>query len=439
MSDTLRKVSVYSAVEHGDRGSVQADLMLPSDCALGELIPSIVTATVGAAEAGPLRWQLSRVGGGHLDNSRSLREHEVRDGELLLLSTARVPSPQYLSGDACGAITAAADQSTLEVDRVAAWAGLVVCAVSAAALLVSGATVSAAPWIAGALSAAAAAAAVASTRSGTGSAVALGSASVVFAATAGCRAVPQAPWAATLLLMASAGLAMSVLMLRTACRTSATLGALATLTGAVTVVAAACAMTTPSKPAAGAALTVLALVALASAPRLTVAVTGIGPPRNDIDGEQAKSAHRVLTGLVAGFAAAAALGAAAVAVTACAALRSCHLAVLFASIVGVLLLLRQRTHTDRQRRIALCVTGFTALAAAVAMSVVAIPEHGIWAAAAGGAAGLATACWPLSRGCATPVTGQVIQALEYSLLAAALPLAAWVSGLYGLVRDLSLL
>ncbi len=63
-------------------------------------------------------------------------------------------------------------------------------------------------------------------------------------------------------------------------------------------------------------LTVVSVGALSAAPKLTVAVAGIGPSRPDVGDRRAGIAHRVLTGLVAGWSAAAVLGIAAVAVAA---------------------------------------------------------------------------------------------------------------------------
>jgi type VII secretion integral membrane protein EccD len=149
---------------------------------------------------------------------------------------------------------------------------------------------------------------------------------------------------------------------------------------------------------------------------------------------QAITAHESLTGLVIGSAAAATLGAVLVASDIP---DSRPAAVLFAAVVGLVLMLRTRTHIDVYRRAALVTAGMAAVAAGCADIVVSIPGQANWVCLAAAAAGVSM----LGRGFGAAgnlLARRAIDVLEYVALAAVLPLACWVGGLYGLVRGLSM-
>ena len=437
VSDTLRRVTVHLA---GPRGWSEADLALPAGCPLGVLMPAMVEAVAGATPAQPLRWYASRLAGDRLDGALTLDEQGVADGELIVVSSARPVAAQRVHGDTAAAVLAVAEHRTVETCRVAPWVGLLGCVAAASALMWPGSPSTVLHfWVAAALSAVAAAAALA--RCGSGAEPA-GSAAVVFAACAGRLAVPEAPWPATLLLTASAVLVMSTLVLRTACRSSTLVAALLTASACVITVAAVCTVTTPPVPAAGAALTVLAVAGLSLAPKLAVTLAGIGPAHPAVDDAATTEVHRLFTGLVAGLAGTAAAGAALAAVGSTvgseAAAVSRPAAVLFAADVGALLMLRHRVHVDPRRRTALVLAGATGCAAACWAAVLTAPGAAPWVAAAAGAAGIAAAGLPRLGPVTNPVLRQSVQVLEYALLAAVVPLAVWVLGGYGLVRQLGL-
>ena len=414
--------------------------MLPAGCPLGVMMPAMVEAVLGATPADPLRWQASRLAGNPLDGSLTLHELGVTDGNLIVVSSTGPVAPPRVHGDAGAAVAAAADHSAVHMSRVAPQIGLLGCVAAALALVYPGSPSTALPfWIAAALSAVSAAAALAVRRTGAHPA---GLAAVTFAATAGHLAVPEAPLPATLLLTASATLAMSTAMLRSACRSSTAVGALVAASACVTVVAAACTATTASVPAAGAALTVLALVALSLSPKLATTLAGIGPANPGVDDSAAPAVHRLFTGLVAGLAGVVSAGAALAAVGTVTgsgtATVSRTAAVLFAADIGLLLVLRHRVHVDPRRRLALILAGTAALTAAGAAAVLAAPAAAYWVAGTAGTAGITATCLPLVPAVTNPVFRQAVQVLEYALLAAVIPLAVWVGGGYGLVRELSL-
>jgi len=78
-------------IQHGPDS---VDLALPRDALIGALLPSIVDLVhrgpVAAVEG--RQWYLSRVGQEHFDEATSLYDNAIRDGELLLLTTAPAPS-----------------------------------------------------------------------------------------------------------------------------------------------------------------------------------------------------------------------------------------------------------------------------------------------------------------------------------------------------------
>ena len=438
MPDTLYRLAIHVTTPVATQNDRAVDLILPADCPVAVLMPSIVDITRGSAVAAtdPHHWHLHRIGGERLDASMTLRENGIHDGELIMLGAGVVPTRPRRPSDAGRAVAGVVDRTPTAALRAAVPAACLAVTLGSAAMLAwSGSTgeTSAHLWTAGLLAAGAAAGAVVIARTPGQLPVVLSLAAVLFATVAGFLAVPGSPWAPALLLAASAGFAVSILMLRMADRATSTLTAVAAMTGTVAAVGAIGVAATPPIEAAAAMLTVVSVGAQSAAPKLTVAVAGIGPARTDVGDRRAGIAHRVLTGLIAGWSAAAVLGVAAVAVAAPAGLTAG-----FAADVGLLLLLRQRTHVEVRRRLALGASGVTALLVAVALVVSAAPQHAFWLCAA--ATVVSTFLLQLAdRGVSSnPTVHQSFQILEYVALAAVVPLALWVAGVYGLVRDLSL-
>ncbi|PRC41911.1 type VII secretion integral membrane protein EccD [Mycobacterium sp. ITM-2017-0098] len=435
MPNTLCRLAVHAT---GPGESTAAELVLPATRPLGELLPSIVDAVLGDA-APPRHWRLTRVAGAALDTSLSLRDNGFRDGDMVLLATVQIACPRRLPTESCGVVAGIADTREPPTGRGAVLAvGLAGTAACAAALIRSGhlAAEGWPLWSAAALAAAAATGSVAVGRTDHHVAALLSTAAVVFGATTGILAVPGATWQAVFLLSAAVAFAISVVLLRVT-GGDVVLTALAASTG-VTAAAAVCATVAPQPEAAGAVLTVVALGALSLAPTFTAATTGLGPARHHVDERRAASAHRTLTGLVAGLSGSAALGAAVVAAVAVHTGSSAVLAGVFAADLGIILVLRQRSHVDGYRRAWLGATGFGALLIAAVVTVITQPAHGFWICAA---AAVASGVW-LRRAnrpeVPNPLVYQGIQIIEYLALAAVIPLAFWVTGLYGLVRELSL-
>src|SRR5690606_7367095 len=110
-----------------------------------------------------------------------------------------------------------------------------------------------------------------------------GVAAVLFAVTTGVLAVPAGPAAARLMLGSAAAAAVSLVVLRCTGSTATALTALAVGALLATAVSATALMWRLDAPAAGALLAVAPLVVLGAAPRLSIALTRIGPPLADED------------------------------------------------------------------------------------------------------------------------------------------------------------
>lgn len=435
MPDTLCRL-VVEVTGADQSGSV--DLVLPSQCPLGELIPPIVCAIFGDTADAPQRWHLTRAAGAALDTSVSLEDNGIQDGDIVILSTAPLPRPRLTPTEPCGVVarTAATAPLTRRVLVSAAAAGTLLSAV----LLVWAGLHAATIWPLGAaatLAAVAATAAVAVGRSDRESTELLSLGAVVFVSATGILAVPGAGWVAAALLAAASAMAMSTLLLRMT-DDCGLMTACAAAGGAVSAAVALCIAIGPRLVVAGAALAIISLVGLSAAPRIAALATRLGPAHLDVDEQRVAAAHRTLSALVAGWSVSAMLGAFAVGGAAVHHGSPMILAACFAADLGVLLVLRQRSHVGPCRRVWLFIAGIAALLSAFAVAVAAAPALAHWLCVAA-AVGCAACSWCFSRPIElSPLLRNAIQVVEYAALVSVIPLAFWVAGLYGLVREASL-
>jgi len=183
---------------------------------------------------------------------------------------------------------------------------------------------------------------------------------------------------------------------------------------------------------------VLSLAVLGMAGRVAMALTGLRPPFPGDDADagpvsQAAAAggRAVFAGLVTGSAAAAALAVGAVA-AGCLGTASWLPGFALAAALAVLMLLRARFYADPRCHAALDWCGLIGATTAIALATVSAPRY------AGPAAVLAIAlvCWCRTERASSWARGGDVA--EYVLLAAVVPLACWVAGVYELVRALSL-
>ncbi|MBE1547732.1 type VII secretion integral membrane protein EccD [Mycobacterium sp. OAS707] len=425
------------AVQHGPD---TVELALPRSTPVGLLLPSVVDLvkpdTLPAEEG--LRWHLSRVGHGPLDEAISLHDNAVHDGELLLLATAPSPTPVRVPDDPWQVLVETRDRRSVPQRAIAA-ACLSASLFGVAALAWAGVVTQAIGNVmaATAIAAAAMIATVAVRRAYPDPlvVVTLGVIAVAFGGAAGFLAVPAGPSTANALLAAAVAFATSTVLIRITHCGAICLTAIAT-SSALTTAAALCgvAWAVPITTT-GAALATLALGALAAAARLSIATAGLAHAEDDFTEltPQAIAAHQTFTGLVTGSAAAAAIGAALVA----SGIPTRPNAVLFTAVVGLVMVLRARTHVDRHRTVALVAAGIAAIAAGGVTVVISAPEHAVWVSLVALAVGIGM----LVRGFGATrnvLARRTVEVLEYATLAAVLPLACWVGDLYGLVRGVSL-
>ncbi len=261
-------------------------------------------------------------------------------------------------------------------------------------------------------------------------------ATVSLAAATGFLVVPSGPAAANVFLAAVAAFSTSLLLLRWTRHRTATLTATATLSGLVAVGDAHTGgrrrTRRDGRRHAGRRRTG---AAGESRPALDSAVSGLVADRHADDCD-ARAIHALttLTGLVAGCTGGAALGVLLVAVG-CIRHDAPGLAgACFAVVIAAVLFLRVRSHADAARHALLITGGLTSASAAFVIVVTAAPAQAGWASGVVIAGGLAALHRPRVGARAL----RAVQAIEYGALAAVVPLALWVGGVYAMVRGVHL-
>lgn len=392
LSADLRRISIRA-------GTAAADIALPPDIPVGELIPSVYDIFVDAGAAlPPCPTSLHRPGQPALDLSMSLSQLGIADGTLLILAPAiTAPSaPTVLHAADAAEQVAHADGGrwTPAQSRLAA-------------LLIA----------------------------------------IALAATTGLLAVPGDVGAPSLLLAAAAATAAAVVGCRvardgrTALMAVTTMGALSTI---ATFVATLCDV---GGSAMGVVLVVLSVGVLGVPGRLTMLISGlsghIAPDLDpDTDGpdcgvwRSSSRAQQVLTALVVGASGSAALGGATVALGGDPRLPD----FLVTAVLTVLLAVRCRVHHDVVRRSALIVAVLLCTTTLFIGLRQADPGLAPWLCVAA-AALVAGALWlgfasPLTAGAAPIRRG--LDLLDCVLVVAVIPLACWSSGLYTIIRGFTL-
>lgn len=441
--DSLCRLTV-----HADGRTV--DLAVPSGMVLGQLLPSIVDLVHPDHDtiAGDSSWRLLRAGADALDESLTLQDNRIHDGDLLWLTTADLPPPRWIERDACDVVASTATASGQSSPRLPVTGSLAAAALGAAALFWSARTTTTAEHVM--IGAGLTAAAITGSLTARWSlnapllCVTCSAIAVMFAAVTGAVAVPAGPVAAHVLLASAAAVSVSTLLLRfTRCGTTP-LTALSTCALLVMTVSVAGVTWHLDTGAAGASLTALSFVLLSAAPRMSMMIARIAPGPPDVDEpdpltieDRAGLAHATLTGIVSGSSVAVAVGALVVACGQMSTARAPIAAVAFTAVAGVALMLRVRTHADPARRAVLISSGSVCAAAAFTITAMTSPHAAHWLsllAAAGGAAALV----PVLGMPTGPTARRTAEIAEYLALAALAPLACWIGGVYGLVRDLAL-
>ncbi|WP_293054702.1 type VII secretion integral membrane protein EccD [Mycobacterium sp.] len=452
----FRRVSVYAPESH-------ADLALPSGVPVGSLIPQIVDIMAAPLSGVPAHYQLSIAGAAALDESKSLAQHGIRDGSLLVLSASPAPPPTPRFDDPADAVAtflaaAARPSASAAARRTAALAAGWLTAVGTLVLIRTAFETNAAGQVgaAGVLAAAGgialSAGAIAHRGFGDGLAgLTLGLLAAGFATGAGLLAVPGGPGAPNALLAATAGAATALLALRIiGCGR-----ALFTAVGGFGLLAAAAALAASVGAAPprvlGAACTLLSLALIETSARVSIRLAGLSPqpaviaaaermPAGDDLPARAARADSWLTGLLGAFSAAASLGAIGTLVAVCHAGGSPVGGIAFAATTGATLLARSRRYPGVATAVTFTVTGTLTLSAGFVVAATAGAPRLPWV-AVGIAVLAAGTLWLGFLAPAltwSPLARRGVELAEYLVLAAVVPLACWICGLYGALAALTL-
>jgi type VII secretion integral membrane protein EccD len=456
--ENLYRIAVHPH-ESGDTAGT--DLVVPAHIELDELLPGIIELVdrqpfSDSGEFGQ-RSTLSRLDGSTLDESMSLFENGVRDGDLLLLSTeARVSAPTF--SDVSHYVVDAAARKThgrVWSRRLGECSWLWFTGSGAAALVWPTDAGYGSRAVVGAIIAVAASvSAVAANRTGveTSTTLSIGMAAIAFGSVAGYLIVPGGPAPANFLLAAAICSAMATVLLHVTGGGSTLWMAITACSSTVAVAAAVATIWAVPTAAVGSLLATASLAMLSSAAKLSIVIAGLSPrmPTNEevtddrpevpaANGfERAALGHDVLTGLLTGFSLAAAVGATmvvlgthrqglwpgaalAIAIGAALAFRACQ----------------QRGALRSTTLLASALVCATALSASVLAS---SPGQAVWVClvvVALGAAALFLTRMDLDARLSPPVR-RGLEAVDYVALVAVVPLACWTAGVFDLVRGASL-
>ncbi|MGV0834216.1 type VII secretion integral membrane protein EccD [Mycolicibacterium thermoresistibile] len=444
MNDSVRRVAVQ-VIDELD--STVVDLVLPGGVEVAELIPAIadLVGDVDTDADPPAAWQLSRIGGGALDGSRTLTENGVHDGELLLLSTTEFAPVIRRDPDELGW---GGDDTGTWPHGIGAAVGLWIAA--AGAVAVGWASLlhdDAGRTVPAALLALGAAATLVMYRHRREPVAVTASALIVvlLAAALGLLVVPNGPGAANVLLAAAAGGAAAAMTLRFTRAGTVALVAVAAVAAVLTFSMIPAVLWTVPTVAVGAVMATASIGVLGLAARVSIALAGLTPALGSGDEDSCETIHgdgpmvrgnAILTGLLTGAAITATVGVALVALGP--GLGTPWWAELgFAAAVATALLLRVRSHADTQRRCILLACGVCCATVVFAAIIAGLPQQATYPGAVAVAAGLAVVT-SLPAASVSPLTRRAADGVEYLALAALLPLACWVAGVYGLVRGLTL-
>jgi type VII secretion integral membrane protein EccD len=442
----------------------RVDLALPSDVPLADMLPTLLRYAgddladdPGAKEG----WTLTRLGGVSLDSSRTPAQLDVHDGELLYLRPRGADAPQPVFDDVVDAVATATQQRggrwRPETTRQFGLAlGLVALLGGALAVLFAGPPQAPSGAVGLGMGAALLLVGVLLSRAlgdaRTGVAFAL--VSCVYAGiggllvlgadrTLGELAAPHAVVGATAVLLvvviAAVGVADAVPVFLAAgvCAVALVVGTLICLI-------------TGADPAGGAAVVVtIAFAAVPALPmlayrlaRLPVPSVPSGPEdlkrdTESVDGDRALTLADRADGFLAGMLGAlAVLGAASAALVAVAG----YPGVAMAAVLGVLLMARARWFLGRAHRLPLLIAGAVALGAAATAAFLENGQSTRLTAVLGAVLAIAVvSIWYALTGPgrkASPLWGRALDIFEVLLILALVPLALWVSGIYGWIRTI---
>ncbi|MGH3996766.1 MAG: type VII secretion integral membrane protein EccD [Pseudonocardiaceae bacterium] len=454
---TVQPSSVFSRVTVV-APRTRIDLALPSDVAVADLVPMVLTmAGESAPDGGSSHggWCLAKLGGEAIDTDRPLSSLGIVDGDLLQLRHRRDNPPPPLFDDVVEAIAVSIPDSYRPwTEHTARTLGMV--AAGLALLAGALALLRAGPGLGVAVVAGLAAvfalvggAVIARVYDQTSIGVLVAGGSLPLGFVSGLYLVPGTVHAENLLLACTLALVLAItsVMVIGAGITPFIAGATSAALGAMAFLAASLVDRPTAGIAAGAAA--VALGGISALPRLTIQLSRLPMPQvpgNAQDLQQdagfpdyqtierrAGVAHEYLTGMIIGSGAVAAAGAVL-------ASTGGALGILLSAVVAAVLLLRARSYANRSQAIALLVSGMSAVAGLVTGLLVPAGQSGLLLAVFGGLLILAVLALVLGvvlpRRRFSPVVRRSVDVIEATLIAAVLPLALGVMDLYNAFRAL---
>lgn len=467
-------------------GDTQIDLGLPADIPVGALVPDLVSLVESRAperselepepEDRTWHWSIATIGHAPIDPAVSLTEAGIRDGDLVILQRADAAQPPALFDDVIDAVATLRRDERSWTPVSARWTGYGVFLIGLLA------TIGALWWSRAGGASVVPALAVAFIGVGLvvtsvlsslvyddrATARVLSIGGILAVAGGGGLALPGEPAAAHLLLAAAVVAAASLPLMRVIGAGEPELTA-TTTAGVLTAVAAAVTLLTDlplRSVAAGTAA--VALMVLAQGPRIAIAagrlpvppVPTAGDPIDPGDAdsrptiesvgavgatplpsatrlaERARRADAVLTGVTTGSASA---------LTAAALLllpggpSYRWQAFALATVFGLVVAARGRSHSDLTRATVLVSCGALVLAGVAFSLTVAGTEPALSIGVALMVLLAVVALWSgvvVPRTEHAPTTRRLLEIGEYMLLCAIIPLLFWILGLYALVRNL---
>jgi type VII secretion integral membrane protein EccD len=431
----------------------RVDVALAATVAVGLLTPTIVDTLgeVSDFDAGQIavRYHLSTLSGTALDASKTLKELGIRDGTTLALTHSSIEFVAPTSDDEAEAVSAVVAASERRWNRRAAqvvgalvascWAGVSAAVLLRTGLDANGTQRSGCVGIAAAISLLALLAAVVACRvfSQVRASLALGLMATAFAALAGLLAVPGGPSAPNALFAAAAAATSAALVRVIACR-AVIFSVLACFATTCLAAAAACVIAAKPLPVIGAGLAAISLAMIEGSPTMSAMLARLSTDTPSSSPEQLHAAtiraKDWLTSLVAAFSASAALGAV------FALLQISPLGIVFAAVVGGILMLRARTYHDIARAVPTVICGAITLSAALVACAVRYPHHALHIAVLATALDfLALHVGFVGVAATGPQFGRrSLELVEYLAFATVVPLTFWLCGLFGAVRGANL-
>ncbi len=455
----VRRVSLYA-------DALNVDLTLPAAVPVAALLPPIrdVLAThtgFGYEVRAPQRYQLSCPGMDPLDSSMTLAENDIHDGAVLVLTRSSTELPAPVVDDSAQAVSvtlaAVARPWTRRAARLTAAAVTAWLASLGGALLVRntfslGLSHQAGAGAVGVAGCGALLAAVIAHRVYRDEITGLtfGLLATGFAGIAGFLAVPDGPGAPNVLLAAmAAGVGSVSARWLTGCG-FVTFTTVACVAMSIAGAALAAVITTVPMHVIGALSVLVSMGLLEAAARISIAWAGLSPPppggidegsvaASDKLHDKAIRADARFTTLMVGFATTATIGAICTVSGTQVAGGPQLLGIVFTAITGAVLLLRTRSDAELTRALALCGAGTATVSAT--LFVAAASQHTEWLVTGIALLTGVVVCSAFVVPAATmsPVARRGLELLEYSGLAALVPLACCICGFYSAVRGVHLI